>query len=63
MHGRNYGRRKAWNLLWAAHLDDVKRDWSAVLVTSVDVPLQIHIKELKDKVQFLVRVHDLQQSV
>ena len=55
VHGRTHGRRK----VSVAHLDDVERDGCAVLVTRIDVPLQIHIKELEDEVQFLVRVHDL----
>lgn len=46
-----------------AHLYNIDRDGRATGVCVFHVPLEIHVKKLKDEVEFLIRMDDVQQPV
>lgn len=43
------------------YLDDIKRDGRTMLITRIDVSFQVHVKEFKDKVKLLVRMHNFEE--
>lgn len=43
------------------YLDYIKRDGRTVLITRIDVSFQVHVKEFKDKVKLLVRMHNFEE--
>lgn len=43
------------------HFHNWKRNWRPVLVGHLDVPLEVNVEKFKNEVQFLIRVHDVQQ--
>ena len=43
------------------NLDDLKRNGRTVLISCLDVSLEVYVQELENKVQFLIRVYDVQE--
>ena len=43
------------------YLGDVGGDWTASLVRVLHVPFEIHVEELKDEVELLIGVHNIEE--
>lgn len=45
----------------STHLNHIQRYRIGLCIAMLDVPLEVHVKKLEDKIELCVRVHDLQK--